>query len=632
MADGRIFTFGGADGPRAWLGIVMLIATVFGMPASAQRADAACNSAFQQCVGGCRTTGVMNILAAQKCQSACSSSRARCLRGEGASPAAAVLTSDEAQLRPQSLPPTADAVTYAQPADLLYTGPVRFVPEWAKKVEPDDATPLSQEQSFRPSQVLRHDYSNPNRRYPAHEQVMADELHKEYLAIEKAGFMSLSCSYGPTVERKRYTSVTAWFGKRAVLSEQMLKALRKYDAIDVAFARCPATFGEAKAFARGEKRAPDAQDLAQADAAIKARTGQRFLLAAARDQNFKDIRPFFGMRIVPANEFNERLWMGSQGGSISIASAPPPEWNDEWTRLSHAGQKILYCGYGHKMEGRNGVIMQPISFWYESKPKALTPAVARHIEERNFPLTDVALDSCPAYLGEAIALADGSPAALATAKQAQVDAIKAARTLCDRLADQDAPAASGEPMASQMCKAVTANIEGTGKSEWQERSEVLEGKGLNEAAQFAKHLAAFSDGFSATIGARVTDFRKHRCDPIEAGKRWSCSYTIAVSFQLSGPMVQKHAFMTAPLSITGLSNAEFVSKGGGRWVSLHELRGGNSFSANAQRELGGYTDLFGSDRNRLYDEERARRERREQAERNAMDNKCGAFKLCSGGW
>lgn len=517
-------------------------------------------------------------------------------------------------------------------AELVYTGPIRFAPDWVRKPEADDATPLSREESSKPSQVLLHDYSNPNKRYPPPLDRLAEELHKEYLAIEKAGFQSLSCSYGPTIERKRYTSVTAWYGQRAVLSEQMLKAVRKYDRIDVALSRCPATYGEAKAFARGERQPPDAKQLAQADAAIKARTGQRFLLPAVRDGNFKDVRPFFGMRIVPANEFNERLWMGSQGGAISISSPPPPEWNDEWTRLGTEGQKVLYCGYAHKMEGSNGMIMQPIAFWYEKKPKALTAGVAKHIEVRRFPLIDAALDSCPAYLGEAIALADGSPAALAAAKQAQVDAIKAARMLCDRLADQDVPAAGGEPTGSQMCKAVTANIEGTGKNEWQERGEVLQGKGLNEAAQFAKHLAAFSDAFSAAIGARVTDFRKYRCDAVEAGKRWSCSYTITVSFQLSGPMVQKHAFMKPPLSITGLSTAEFVNKGSGQWVSLHEMRGGSSFSANAQREIGGYTDLFGNDRNRLRDEERERREAREKAERDAMDSKCGAFKLCGKGW
>lgn len=453
---------------RLGLSLALLFA-LLGPGAQPAFAQADCAQQQQQCLSGCQIFGRMSRQMVQMCANGCNDRRAQCqqsTRPAEAPPAATSgrdggpASSDDgggARRRsgttrrgpPETPPAAAPQATAPAPAPAVadnasahaagsggdYEGPIRFAPRYAFKDEPgEDRVPLHNHNIRRVGDgVLNNDDAFERLRQPGE----PPSLYGEIQALEAAGYQSLECQYGPMRSEGGYTVAAFWKDRRGPMSDALVQKVRKYAGMDVALQDCPATLAEAMRIGSGRQAVPTAAERAAATAELQQRTGMRYVPAMARLTTFDDTRRLHSQRILSpvvlfsADRSNvqvaeQQTRQNAQAGSASAAFE---------IKLHDAGQMALLCQYVHETawnprSGRRLDDLSPASpssgdlqavtvrAWYGKRPEAFEPKFFELAEKSDVPVMDVALPRCPATYGMALAAANGSPQALATATQA----------------------------------------------------------------------------------------------------------------------------------------------------------------------------------------------------------------------
>lgn len=437
----------------AALYLAAALALVAAPPSVAQESRAQCLATHRQCVAGCRFTGVMGADAGNACRASCNDKLRSCMAppAPGQQPGAGTAAPQRQAGRnaaPENAPSPAPAPVAAAPTptparapgDLAYEGPPRFFPEYmatgGREGTRDDASPLAGEERGPLARgVLNSSLSSPiaPRNVPAGAWEAAQA---ELKALAAAGYESIDCNYGPMVVRGGYSRASFWFTKRAVVSDPLLAAVRKYNGNDAAVAQCPRTWGEARAIASGQAEPPSAAEVAAVAAASASATGMRHVPTLAGSGKFDDDRPLHqGMEWSALSIFSQA---DAPGSRPQLQEQKPNLLRDTMLALDAAGQRIFVCQYLQEAGWQGAATVaafspagtgpttaarvQELRFWARQRPADVREdflrLAGRSDRDRAGALLDLPVERCPGTYGEAMALVDGSEAAKATAREA----------------------------------------------------------------------------------------------------------------------------------------------------------------------------------------------------------------------
>lgn len=299
-----------------------------------------------------------------------------------------------------------------------YEGPTRFAPQGFQADDTaDDAAPLSNQRENN----LRMLFSAAPR-----------ELRSEVDALAAAGYRSLSCSYGPTPTSGKFFTGHFWLGRRAPLSAALVAAAQRASAVDISVQSCPPTWGDARAFASGRAEVPTPEALAGRAEDIRRRTPLRHVPQVVVNARFDNIATLVDSAAEPAAEL-----LAGASADANLAQAV--------RGLREQGVAVLRCAYAHPLAPAEKDVggfatfspaappaytkssRMTLRFWRGASapsgvPAALLRWTDRPEETRStggpMNLIDLPLMECPASMGMALALADGSPDAMASARQA----------------------------------------------------------------------------------------------------------------------------------------------------------------------------------------------------------------------
>ncbi|MFO1320326.1 MAG: hypothetical protein U1F52_11965 [Burkholderiales bacterium] len=316
---------------------------------------------------------------------------------------------------------TAQAQT-TPPADTAkaatYEGPARFGPRGRQADDAsDDDAPLSAQRENN----VRMLFSAAPR-----------ELRREVDALAAAGYRSVSCSYGPTPTSRAFFTGHFWVGRRPPLSPALVAVAQRSSAVDIALPSCPATWGEARALATGRAAVPTLAATAQRAEEVRRRVPLRHVPHVVVTARFDSAATLVESAAEPAAE-------------LLAGALDQPDLAPAVRELREQGTSVLRCAYVDPAsfvakEGGGFAAFSPatqsnytkssrmtLRFWKGTRLPAGVPAQLLRWTERTdasrsrdglMNLIDLPLPECPASMGVALALADGSPEAMTSARQA----------------------------------------------------------------------------------------------------------------------------------------------------------------------------------------------------------------------
>lgn len=484
------------------------------------------------------------------------------------------------------------------------------------------------------------------------------------LARLNLGNHMLTCGYWPTsgADGRAPFRLTFWQSDRRIkLHPEAIQALSGGEIADVAVDQCPDTLGKAVGLSYGplfwdqytevvnkeRKRIEQQARNAPASKALRVKAAH----TDAQRNGLRFASEFYGDFDVTNTE--AQLMFHQVHDVDKLASTESGVWlfnadyrvvrqersvslKQEVQRLQAAGHKLLQCKYqGNSLYDSLQAHWIAPHFWYEARPKTISPELAAWIETANFPLVDIAVAECPQYVGGFFALAQGS-----NSEQGKKLAAKAGRAVlvereperapCARLlgvaVDKSTPrAAAREPTEFEMCTALHRNL-----------SDQLHAReaGAEVAANKAEEVLGGAFGKITADGIRragnmsrawqggkwrfeVLHFKKTVC--AKSGDAFECGFDIKLN-QITagspGPAMGTGKGITNTIAGQGAGSFDWDGK---RWSMA--VASTTSSPGSGNQEPGKIFDFEGLKNS--YEEAAEQRRQREQTERDRQFERDG---------
>lgn len=419
-----------------------------------------------------------------------------------------------------------------------YDGPQRF-PVLPIKLEPNEvSTPLREQGSRRPDSVF-----------------------------ELAGYSQIVCDYGPFPDGSAGWAIRFWEKRKPAIAPEIISTLQRRNPltaptmIDVVIEKCPKTWGLAVAIGNRQATPADIERQYQEANDRAAASGLRFsnqLMLSSLGTNtsytlYKGKTP----PLTQLKKYDDAVqgYTARLGGLDGYIGTPGADVAAELDQLTKQGYSLLSCAYGFERESDQELIIRDGSnFWLKKRPPVVSKALAKWIEDSKFPLVDVALNKCPKFLAQAVAIANGTGAEAEKAQKAAEAAVRARMSYCDKLQAGDPQSdASGvkalrEPTEGDICQALETSLKAS-YAEWDGLADQMRRTMPGEAGRVYGGITGLRTAFMGTAHPVVDVIQKKACrrDPNKA--TYTCTFTAGFTVHFKGGAIDRVSGMPRRLQV-----------------------------------------------------------------------------------
>lgn len=475
--------------------------------------------------------------------------------------------------RPDPLPGTRTKPVFEAPVRTAvsgdFDGPQRFPVLPMKLVPREAAVPLKTQVLNQPSYLFELSASGPGE-----------------------GLWQLVCDYGPFPDGTPEWSVLFWQKRRPNIAPEIIDKLQRRNPmtaptmIDVVTDKCPRTWGLALAIGNREATVADIDREYSKASDRTVASGLRFanqlMFSSLGSDTSNTLYKGQTPPLAQLKKYDPSVqgYTARLGGFDGFSRTPSAEVAAELDHLSKQGYSLLSCAYGVVRDRDDELIIRDGSnFWFKKRPPVVSKALASWIEETKFPLVDVALNKCPKFLAQAVAVASGSGPEADKARRAADEAVKASMTYCDKLQAGD-PKSEGssvtalrEPTAGDICQALETSLKAS-YAQWDGLADEIRRTVPGEAGRIHGGIMGLRTAFMGTAHPVVDVLEKRSCRKELNKATYICGFSASFTVHFKGGSLERVSNVPRQLQIPMDDSSRKMTFGEDGWIFVPHGSGG----------------------------------------------------------